>query len=176
MDIIITIPKKIKWEEYMKEISTVQTGDQQMMFKVPSLPQHADIGSRCYICHEGKIVGFMYITFHLPAGGVDVEEHTHIVPVVDEAVNVADGAVQVEAVRGEGAAAGGDGSLHPHQRHIGGDRGQALSRNKQAFRLANQGTGLLHHAAGGPDADQPRAHEEQRRQHQIKKLLFAHRL
>ena len=63
MDIIITIPKKIKWEEYMKEISTVQTGDQQMMFKVPSLPQRADIGSRCYICHQGKIVGFMHISW-----------------------------------------------------------------------------------------------------------------
>lgn len=63
MDIIITIPKNIKWNEYLKEISAVRDGDQQMMFKVPHLPQHTNIGDRCYLCYQGKIIGFMNISW-----------------------------------------------------------------------------------------------------------------
>lgn len=63
MDIIITIPKNILWEDYLKEIATVQDGDQQMMFKVPHTPKQADIGNRCYLCYQGKIAGFMHISW-----------------------------------------------------------------------------------------------------------------
>ena len=51
------------WEDYLKEISAVRNGDQQMLFKVPRLPRRANIGDRCYLCHQGKIVGFMRITW-----------------------------------------------------------------------------------------------------------------
>lgn len=61
MDIIITIPKKIRWEDYLKEIATVKDGSQQMMFKVPNLPQRTNVGDRCYLCYQGKIVGYMII-------------------------------------------------------------------------------------------------------------------
>ena len=63
MDIIITIPKNIRWEDYLKEIATVQDGEQQMMFKVPHTPKQADIGNRCYLCYQGKIAGFMHISW-----------------------------------------------------------------------------------------------------------------
>ena len=35
MNVIITIPKKIKWEDYEKELETVADGSQMMLFKVP---------------------------------------------------------------------------------------------------------------------------------------------
>ena len=50
MKLIITIPKKIKWGDYEKEIETVKDGSQMMLFRVPFKPKHDLIGERCYIC------------------------------------------------------------------------------------------------------------------------------
>lgn len=61
MDIIITIPKKIKWEDYLKEIADVQDGDKTMLFHVPNLPEKLNVGDRCYLCYNGQIVGFMMV-------------------------------------------------------------------------------------------------------------------
>lgn len=63
MDIVITIPKNIMWEDYLKEIFAVQDGSQSMMFKVPRLPKRTSLGDRCYLCYQGKIVGFMLINW-----------------------------------------------------------------------------------------------------------------
>lgn len=63
MDIIITIPKNIRWEDYMKEIAAVRDGNQQMMFKVHHLPQRTNIGDRCYLCYNGKITGYMLVNW-----------------------------------------------------------------------------------------------------------------
>lgn len=63
MDIVITIPKNIRWEDYLKEIFAVQDGSQSMMFKVPRLPKRTSLGDRCYLCYQGKIVGFMLINW-----------------------------------------------------------------------------------------------------------------
>lgn len=37
--ICITIPKKIKWEDYKKELKAVEDGSQVLNFKVPNLPK-----------------------------------------------------------------------------------------------------------------------------------------
>lgn len=63
MDIVITIPKSIKWEDYQKELKVVESGEQTMFFKVPTLPKKANVGDRCYLCHNGRVVGYMNITW-----------------------------------------------------------------------------------------------------------------
>ena len=63
MDIVITIPKSIKWEDYQKELKTVESGEQTMFFKVPTLPKKANVGDRCYLCHNGLVIGYMNITW-----------------------------------------------------------------------------------------------------------------
>lgn len=61
MDIVITIPKSIDWEDYLREIRTAQNGKDMMLFKTPQVPQKANINDRCYLCYNGKIVGYMLI-------------------------------------------------------------------------------------------------------------------
>lgn len=63
MDIVITIPKSIKWEDYLKELKAVESGEQTMFFKVPTLPKKANVGDRCYLCHNGLVIGYMNITW-----------------------------------------------------------------------------------------------------------------
>lgn len=59
-DIIITIPKTIKWDDYKKELQKAEEGE-IMNFKVPFLPK-TKAGSKCYLCHEGFIKGYMIIS------------------------------------------------------------------------------------------------------------------
>jgi hypothetical protein len=59
-DIIITIPKTIKWENYMKELEAAGRGE-TLNFKVKSFPD-TGIGRRCYVVHNGLIKGYMYIS------------------------------------------------------------------------------------------------------------------
>jgi hypothetical protein len=60
MDIVITIPKNIKWEEYEKELEAVKDGKEVMNFKVNAFPS-TFIGNRCYVVHDGFIKGWMEI-------------------------------------------------------------------------------------------------------------------
>ena len=59
--ICITLPSKIKWSDYQKELEKVKYGDYQMNFKLPTIPKKVHIGDRCYICHKGKLIGWMQI-------------------------------------------------------------------------------------------------------------------
>lgn len=59
-DIVITLPSKIEWEDYKKEIEAVADWKQVMNFKVPFLPKDKNI-DRCYVCHRGKVVGWMKV-------------------------------------------------------------------------------------------------------------------
>jgi hypothetical protein len=61
MDIIITIPSTIKWEDYLNEINSVSDYKQVMNFKVSQFPQKTKIGNRCYLCHKGNVIGWMEI-------------------------------------------------------------------------------------------------------------------
>lgn len=59
--ICITIPKSIRWDDYLKEIEKVADGSQLMNFKVPTFPKEVGKGDRCYIVHDGRIKGWMTI-------------------------------------------------------------------------------------------------------------------
>lgn len=59
-DIIITIPKSIKWTDYEKELSAASNGE-ILNYKVNFFPKTAT-GNRCYICYNGNIVGYHIIS------------------------------------------------------------------------------------------------------------------
>jgi len=60
--LLITIPKKIKWEDYLKEIDAVKDGKSEINYKVSSKPSKVGIGDKCFICHDGFIKGWMTIS------------------------------------------------------------------------------------------------------------------
>ena len=60
--ICITIPKKIKWEDYEKELKAVEDESKEMNYKIPTLPKDVHAGDRCYVCHDGFIKGWMKIS------------------------------------------------------------------------------------------------------------------
>lgn len=59
-DIIITIPKKIAWTNYQKELDRAFDGE-VMNFKVSNFPKTCK-GKRCYVVHDGYIRGYMIIS------------------------------------------------------------------------------------------------------------------
>ena len=59
-DIIITIPKTIKWQDYELELNAAENGE-TLNFKVHNLPK-TRIGNRCYVLHDGLLKGWMAIT------------------------------------------------------------------------------------------------------------------
>jgi hypothetical protein len=60
-DIVITIPKSIKWADYKKELDKVKDGKEVMNFKVPNFPLLTGVGDKCYVVYDGFIVGWMVI-------------------------------------------------------------------------------------------------------------------
>ena len=61
MDIVITLPKTVAWEDYQLELDAVKNGNVVMNFKVPSLPKKSTLGSRCYLVYNGFVRGWMEI-------------------------------------------------------------------------------------------------------------------
>jgi len=59
-DIIITIPKTINWYDYQNELDAAENG-QTINFKVANFP-NTDIGNKCYLCYNGKIIGYMIVS------------------------------------------------------------------------------------------------------------------
>lgn len=62
MNWVLTIPKKVKWSDYEKELATVEDGSQVMNYKTRYIPKGMSQGDRCYIVHDGKVRGWMKIT------------------------------------------------------------------------------------------------------------------
>lgn len=60
--VCITVPKTIKWEDYMAEINDALVNNYELNFKVPTCPQKVKAGDRCYVCYDGYIRGWMTIT------------------------------------------------------------------------------------------------------------------
>jgi len=60
-DIVITIPKTIKWEDYEKELEKVKDWSNVMNYKVTNFPSNTEIGKKCYICYNNHIIGWMQI-------------------------------------------------------------------------------------------------------------------
>jgi hypothetical protein len=62
MDIIITIPKNIKWLDWKKECDEVENNpNMQLNFRLPRLPTKTKPGDKCYVLHNGYIKGFHII-------------------------------------------------------------------------------------------------------------------
>ena len=61
-NICITVPKSIKWEEYEKEIEAVEDGEQEMNYRLPTVPNDVEVGDRFYVCYCNNIIGWMEIT------------------------------------------------------------------------------------------------------------------
>ena len=60
-DIIITLPKSVKWEDYEKELNQVKDWSNVMNFKVTNFPANTEIGKKCYLCYNNHIIGWMKI-------------------------------------------------------------------------------------------------------------------
>lgn len=58
-DIIVTVPKSVRWEDYEKELAEVEKGG-TINFKVGNFP-NTDVGCKCYLCHDGFVKGDMMI-------------------------------------------------------------------------------------------------------------------
>jgi hypothetical protein len=61
-DIIITIPKKIKWNDYLKELDDAKNKNLVLNFKVSNFPKNTNVGNKCYVVYDGIIKGFSYIS------------------------------------------------------------------------------------------------------------------
>lgn len=59
-DIIITLPKSVKWVEYEKELDKVKGGEEIINFKVNNFPK-INVGCKCYLVHDGFIRGWMEV-------------------------------------------------------------------------------------------------------------------
>lgn len=60
MDIIITLPKKIKWKDYKIELKVVESSG-LINFKVPRFPKNTVVNEKCFLVHDGLIKGYMLI-------------------------------------------------------------------------------------------------------------------
>jgi len=58
---IITIPKTIKWEEYSKELKSVESRDSVLNYRVSQFPKKMAVGDLCYLLWDGKVRGWMEI-------------------------------------------------------------------------------------------------------------------
>ena len=62
MDIVITLPSNINWEDYQKELNNVKNGKSVLNFKVNNFPKLSKVGDKCYLNYKNNIIGWMYIT------------------------------------------------------------------------------------------------------------------
>lgn len=61
-DLIITLPKTVKWVDYQKELDDVLYECVDINFKVPFLPKDVEFGkTKVYVTHEGIIKGYMIL-------------------------------------------------------------------------------------------------------------------
>lgn len=62
MDWIITLPQKVRWGDYEKELACVRSGEQQMFYRLPHIPKGLDVNDRCFIVWRGAVRGWMRIS------------------------------------------------------------------------------------------------------------------
>ena len=59
--LIITFPSYTKWEDYEKELRKAANYKYVLNFKVHNFPTGVHKGDKCYIVHNGYIIGWMEI-------------------------------------------------------------------------------------------------------------------
>ncbi len=60
-DWVITLPKKIEWADYEKELEAVKSGRNCLNYRLPFTPK-IELGARCFLCWRGKVRGWMRVT------------------------------------------------------------------------------------------------------------------
>lgn len=70
-DIVITLPRHIKWEDYQRELDAVKDRSGILNFKLPSRP-NVKRGDRCYLCYKNQILGWQEIV-GLGKGGFECQ-------------------------------------------------------------------------------------------------------
>lgn len=59
-DLIITLPKNVKWSEYEKELAKAEQGE-ILNFKVNNIPKQTEKGCKCFLLYNGEVKGYMTI-------------------------------------------------------------------------------------------------------------------
>lgn len=64
MDIVITLPQKIEWADYQRELDAVADGNGVLNYRIPGTSFTLDTvkGNRCYLVWRGAVRGWMEIT------------------------------------------------------------------------------------------------------------------
>ena len=63
MDWLITLPKKVSWKIYKRELDAVEDRKGVLCFPVSHLPKEMEIGDRMFLLWNGKIKGWMEIVY-----------------------------------------------------------------------------------------------------------------
>lgn len=68
-NVMITLPASVKWRDYKQELLAVAAGQDVLNFRVPHLPKESGVGAKCFLAHQGHVVGYMLISglVHRPA-------------------------------------------------------------------------------------------------------------
>ena len=61
MDWVVTLPKKVEWSAYTKELQAVADDSRVMNFRVPHIPREMQNGDRCFVVWRGKVRGWMSV-------------------------------------------------------------------------------------------------------------------
>ena len=69
-DWMITIPKKVNWDEYIQELEDAHANGDVANFRVANFPKKMRPGDKCYIVHDGKLRGWTEVKAmkHWPEG------------------------------------------------------------------------------------------------------------
>lgn len=69
-DWMITIPKKVDWEQYLQELKDSHDNGDVANFRVANFPKKMRPGDKCYIVHDGELKGWTEVlaTKHWPEG------------------------------------------------------------------------------------------------------------
>lgn len=59
--LIVTLPSTTKWCDYEKELAKVSNYKNVLNFKVHNFPCGVKEGDKCYVVHNGEIMGWMEI-------------------------------------------------------------------------------------------------------------------
>lgn len=60
-DWIITLPQKVEWEDYARELRVVERPGKVLNYRVPHFPKALKVGDRCWLVWRGMVRGWMEI-------------------------------------------------------------------------------------------------------------------
>ena len=57
---MITVPKTVKWADYLAELKTAFESRQSVFFRIPHKVEVVYQETKCWVVHDGAVRGFMY--------------------------------------------------------------------------------------------------------------------